>query len=172
MAFGDNDPFFRRVNADPAAIQPHGDCVLVQPIEDPTAPAPLIVESETKMTSDGRWRWDRKRGNQYGRVVAVGPGDRLLVMYCNACWQKGISSFTSRLETAKSRTCQNCGGVLTLGADKDGSALVDRAEMYVKPGDVVIFPRVPANEMEIGGESFVWLRQEQHVLAVLEEVAV
>lgn len=175
MAYADNDPFYRRVEADPATIRPYADCVLVRPIDDPTAPRSPIIPSATHMTKDGRWRSDRAKGNQYGEVVAVGPGDKLLVMYCRACFDGDsgcrVDPFATRLEGASSRTCRNCGGPLTLGANGDGTAMIDRAEMHVKVGDVIIFPRVPANEIEVNGESMVFLREIQHVLAVVEGVS-
>jgi co-chaperonin GroES (HSP10) len=36
-------------------------------------------------------------------------------------------------------------------------------------GDIVIFPRVPANEIAINGLEFVMLHEEQHVVGVVEQ---
>jgi co-chaperonin GroES (HSP10) len=38
----------------------------------------------------------------------------------------------------------------------------------VKPGDEVIYPRVPANDLRINGEEYTMLHEEQHCLAVVE----
>lgn len=43
-----------------------------------------------------------------------------------------------------------------------------RHPMYVKPGDTVVYPRVPANNVVLNGDEYTLIHAEQHVLAVLE----
>lgn len=43
-----------------------------------------------------------------------------------------------------------------------------RHAMHVKPGDIVIYPRVPANGVTIDGAEHFLIHEEQHVLAVIE----
>ncbi len=44
-----------------------------------------------------------------------------------------------------------------------------RFDMGVEVGDVVLYPRVPANDVRINGEEHTLLHEEQHILAVIEE---
>ena len=43
-----------------------------------------------------------------------------------------------------------------------------RLPMQCKPGDRVVYARCPDNDVRINGEDLVLLREEQHVLAILE----
>lgn len=46
-----------------------------------------------------------------------------------------------------------------------------RHPMHVRPGDEIIFPRVPANVVNIGGEELILCHEQQHILAVIERDA-
>ena len=43
-----------------------------------------------------------------------------------------------------------------------------RLPMHCKPGDRVVYARCPDNDVRINGEDLVLLREEQHVLAIIE----
>jgi co-chaperonin GroES (HSP10) len=47
----------------------------------------------------------------------------------------------------------------------------ERWSMTVSPGDEVIYPRVPANDLRINGEEYTMLHEEQAVLAIVERDA-
>jgi co-chaperonin GroES (HSP10) len=46
-----------------------------------------------------------------------------------------------------------------------------RAEMYVRPGDEVVYTRAPANDVVLNGEEYTVLHAEQHIMAVIEKEA-
>ena len=43
-----------------------------------------------------------------------------------------------------------------------------RLPMNAAPGDEIVYPRVPANDIRLNGEEYVFLHEEQHILAVIE----
>lgn len=156
-------------NGDISTIRPLGDFVLVRPFPMEHGTGSLIINPGVHMTQDGRWRSNRLKGNQMGEVIAVGRGDRMLTFHCEGC---GISAHRS--ETAKRHACCSCGGSLSKGwLCSDGSVIdvVDRYRMNVQPGDVVVYPQVPSNEVSINGERLIFLHEEQHILAVVEQEA-
>jgi hypothetical protein len=165
MAWKDLHPFQPEILTDPASIRCLADFVLVKPFP----PAGLIINPGVHMTQDYRWRQDRPRGNRCGTVVSVGQGDKMVGLCCEQC---GALEFRLVRTDAdfKRMTC-SCGGEKLTIAHADGFAATTTDPMQVNVGDVVVFPRVPANEIEINGEEYVFLHQEQHVLAVLDEVA-
>lgn len=144
-----------RIDADIAALTPLHDFVLVQEIETPSA----VIKSPIHMTRDYRWRSNRPTGLRYGTVVAIGKGDRLFGFACVKC-----HGSTWRVETARHLVCRMCGGDL---AKMENAPR--RAEMHCKVGDVVIYPRIPANDVEINGEVYTFAHEEQHILAVVDE---
>jgi co-chaperonin GroES (HSP10) len=155
MAWKDLHDYQPTIYADLLKLTPLHDFVLVQPLPHPDT---IIIDPGIHMTQDYRWRSDRPRGNRYGRVVAIGLGDRLLSFACDKC-----HGATWRIESAKRFTCK-CGGSL------EALPLTPRrAEMHVQIGDVVVFPRVPANEIEINDVEYCFIHEEQHVLAIIEE---
>lgn len=187
MAFGDSDPLQREITADLSQLTPLHDFVLVKPISDDAViesqafgSKPVLIHNPAKhMTGDYRWRSDRPRGNRIGKVVAIGRGDRMIPEICLNCemgrysWEELSSGVTvdttpwrSRLAGAKRRRCSNCGAEQVVFPYMDF-----RAPMNVAPGDTVVFPRVPANEIQINGENYVFLHEESQVYAVLEEAA-
>ncbi len=164
----DLHPYQPNISGDPATVRCLGDFVLVRPFP----PADLIINPGVKMTQDKRWRQDRDKGNRTGEVIAVGPGDKMVELMCNDCckfWWRAVHADSTKIRLA----CDVCGGdKITMLAYGDMSfAQVYRADMDVQVGDIVVFPQVPANEIEINGEKLVFLHQECHVLAVIEDVA-
>lgn len=146
-------------DGDPASIKPLGDFVLVKPFPLFTS---LIIDPKTQMTKDGRWRLqNRETGNRFGRVVAMGAGDRVVGLHCGDCG--AMNARIERSQDTKLWKCSVCAGRQLVAVD------TGRAPMNLQVGDVVIFPRVPSNEMKINGEEYCWLREEQHVLAVVDE---
>lgn len=154
------------IKADVSAVRPLHDFVLVRP-----HPAnDLIINPGVVMTKGGVWRQPREKGTRTGDVVAIGPGDKLIGVVCTTCCEGG--TVVIRGNHQQIGRCK-CGGerFSLLTKPESGFADVDRAPMSVKPGDVVAYPPVPANEILIGGEKFVLLHEEQHILAVLGEAA-
>jgi co-chaperonin GroES (HSP10) len=98
-----------------------------------------------------------------GVVVKLGRGDRLLYFCCPTC----ISTVRWSSAGDPSPKCGHCGGLMTPFEDHRGFA-EKRDSFDVCLGDVVFYPRVPANDVKINGEEYTILREHQHVLAVLE----
>lgn len=167
----DNDPYARSIIADISKLKPLGDFVLVKPFtldEQLAMQDRLMAPSPIKMTSDGRYVSNRPRGLQYGKVIACGAGDRILCLVCQSC-----EKFQHRIERgqeSKKWRCSECGGFdLVSGAgESPDTADIARASLDCRLGDVILFPRVPANEISINGEGFVMIHEEQHVWAVVE----
>ena len=86
---------------------------------------------------------DKREGLRIGKVLAVGRGDRLRFKY----------------EPPEG-----------LGIKVEGELWWEtRIPMNVRVGDRIIYVRVPDNDVRINGRDMVILREEQHVLAVLED---
>ncbi len=68
----------------------------------------------------------------------------------------------------------SCGGGNTLAAKRgifDGYEKITKHAPHplaVKPGDVILYSRVPTQEFEQDGELHTFLYEEQHILAILE----
>jgi hypothetical protein len=163
MAWKDLHPFQPEILTDPASIRCLADFVLVKPFP----PAGLIINPGVHMTQDYRWRQDRPRGNRTGTVVAIGSGDKMIGLACADCQRFELRLL--RTDSDIKRLACECGGEKLTVALKDGTPMTQRAGLNVSVGDVVVFPRVPANEIEINGEEYVFLHEEQHVLAVIDE---
>ena len=169
MPFGDNDPYSRSIETDLAQFRPLGDFVLVRPFSEREQLAMedrTIAQSPLTMTRDGRYLFNRPRGLQYGTVVAMGAGDRVILLGCKAC-----GTFGTRIDRgweSRKWRCTDCGGF-----DLFSTRLApdSRAPMGCTLGEVIIFPRVPANEIRMNGEEFVVIHEEQHVYGVLEAAA-
>lgn len=160
-------------NGDINTIRPIGDFILVRPFPREHGTGSLIIDPDTQMTKDGRWRTkNRLKGNQMGEVVAIGGGDKMTAMFCKCEAVQSIENGPPvemkvtewRFSFAGSLKCDVCGEemIAVPGVQK-------RAPMNVQPGDIVIYPQVPANEVSINGERLIFLHEEQHVLAVVEE---
>lgn len=155
-------------NGDIEALRPLGDFVLVKPLV--TTNDAGIIDPKTQRTKDGRWRLqNRETGNRFGTVIAVGAGDRVIQLVCQSC-DLPQHRIDRGQETKKWR-CSQCGGVDLHAGGGDAAWLADisRMPLGVSPGDVVIFPRVPANEVIINGEEFVLLHEESQIYGVVEE---
>jgi co-chaperonin GroES (HSP10) len=157
------------IDTDPESIIPFGDFVLVRP-EEPADNRNGIAIPESARASE------KEYGLQTGTVVACGPGDRALWCYCNDCEARYTSTLSPRPEGDP-----NCGAVRVVygvatcpRCDSSNREMMSighpecRRPMHVKPGDTVVFPRVPANRLVIQGEEYVILHEEQHCWAVLE----
>lgn len=152
------------IPAELSQIKPLGDLVLVR----------RIVEQErSNIIIAPGWRNKGVDGVKTGEVIAVGPGDKGIWLYCLEC-HEGLLGFPVMQGRAdgsvywklRSR-CPTCGGPREVGYV--GSTLrTGRADMHVKPGDVVLYHRAPANNFVLNGQDYVMLREEQHVLAVIE----
>lgn len=160
-------------NGEISTIRPIGDFVLVRPFPREHGTGSLIIDPGTQMTKDGRWRTkNRLRGNQMGEVIAVGKGDRMFGYICCFCsFIRNAPTRDFRIAGARTPKCSICHEPMYLAmADRvAGIPLSKRAPMNVQPGDIVIYPQVPANEVSINGERLIFLHEEQHVLAVVEE---
>jgi ribosomal protein L37AE/L43A len=171
MAFGDEDPYLRSIIADVRKIKPLGDFVLVQPFtldQQLAMEARQIAPSPIHMTQDGRYRSDRPRGLRYGTVVAAGPGDAMLLLRCKSCMTEQYR--VERGQESRKWRCNKCGKyefdvALSTRTDR---VMIERAPMHCALGDTVIFPRIPANEIQINGHDYIWCHEEQHILGVVE----
>ncbi len=173
----DQDAYARSIIADLARVRPLGDFVLVQPFtldEQLAMESRQIAPSPIQMTRDGRYVSNRGKGLRYGRVVAMGDGDRVIGILCSVC---GLEQHRiERGQDQKKWRCAGCGSFdLHAGVSKTapwvGSAMAaetQRAPLGCRIGDTVIFPRVPANEISINGQEFVCIHEEQHVWGVIE----
>lgn len=153
------------VSTQDRTLSPRGDFVLVRrklELED-RGPNKIVAVD---------WQRNPKHGLKRGVVVAVGPGDRLFPMICRPCTlnpEQGNGS-TYRLESAKNWRCHWCGNPLEfLRNPQTDKVIVWRASMNVKPGDEVLYWREPMNDVRIDNEDTVFLHEEQHIVAVLEE---
>lgn len=163
-------------NGDITALRPLGDFVLVKPFQSATG-SDLIIDPKTQRTKDGRWRLqNRETGNRFGTVIAVGAGDQMVTLWCLTCWGKsGAKPRLLRIDQSVKRgNCSRCSAELhAIGAgwtaSGDVAAQITHAPMHVSPGDTVIFPRVPANEVVINGEEYVLLHEESQIYGVVEE---
>lgn len=200
MAWHDHVAYQPVITGDPASIRPLGDFVLVRPLSDEeggkltgTGLAELSSLSEFHMTADYRYRWNRPRGNRYGEVLACGDGDLMVGLQCSKCGRSRMR--IAYIDATRIRAaCPDCAGEMrtltfcpayveydperetveqasTRAKAIPPKTYTKRAEMFVHPGDIVVYPQVPANEIEINSEKLVFLHQEQHVLAVIEKEA-
>lgn len=142
------------IATDIAAFQPLGDFVLVKRATAPHVDTFLALP-------EGR---SEEPGYRRGIVVAIGPGDKLpqCEHECCACHDH---FFSWAAKFGKCRKCQEDYRVtITWHSNR-------RAEMYVRPGDEVVYTRAPANDVILNGEEYTVLHQQQHIIAVLEKEA-
>lgn len=164
-------------------VYPFGDCVLVQRTDadergETVSPAGVISPKIPRHAVQSL---------HTGVVLRVGPGDRLIVFRCATC------GALKRINASHSRPFQgrDYSFVTTAPGATDHLSDCDyedwhqegeeRRPMGVKPGDKILYPRVPANDVRmaafdqqsfnVGGANFTFLHEEQHVWAVLEEAA-
>jgi co-chaperonin GroES (HSP10) len=134
-------------------IRPLGDLVLVKRIRDEFYDSRRLI-----------WMPDLKRyqedGKRIGEVLMCGPGDRLFVWMCWKCRPSGATTLSTFMAPPKCKACGNTS--LELVAQQ-------RHAMNCKPGDRILYDRSPANDVQIDGESYTFLHEQQHVLAVLSK---
>jgi len=138
------------------------DRVLVRRIDPPRVNA--LVELPYQSARE-------KLGIQFGEVVAVGPGNTLLTYFCdhgNRPAVLGNTAYTDRKPGAPKPDCK-CGRPMEpLVYTDSGKHASTRQPLSVKPGDRVLYARVPPQEFEQDGETYTFCFEEQHILAVLE----
>lgn len=121
-----------------------------------------------------------------GEVLACGPGDKMLEGWCVNVDCEFRTEPVNRLVTAKNWRCSSCGDELEVWRDTRNRkppfdtvypGSINRAEMPVKPGDIVLYEnrrdaevhprRFPSLDLT-NEDELVILLAEQHVLAVFE----
>jgi co-chaperonin GroES (HSP10) len=170
-------PVLSSVETDPASIQPLGDLVLVKRLPDSEkTPSGMIWLPNTRNEKNPA------QGPRRGVVVAVGPGDRELLLWCgNDKWVRDRSSGFCEGDLRPTfayvlangiPACPQCGGSMYIvaGANTVPHDKLHRP-MHVEVGDEVIYNRAPANDVSINGEEYVFIHEEQHLLAVIEKGA-
>jgi co-chaperonin GroES (HSP10) len=157
-------PVLTPVAADPADIKPLGDCVLVKRIPDGQRTASGLI-----WLPNYRNKPNPSQGPRRGLVVAVGPGDVAVCLVCSnaRCEHVDVVALASVEQGVKK--CPECGDTRRIVAT-EGEALKRRIAMGVSVGDEVIYDRTPANDISINGEEYVFVHEEQHLLAVIERV--
>lgn len=158
------------IPAELASVKPLGDFVLVR--------RDLDQERSNVIIAPG-WRNKGVDGVKRGTVIAVGPGDKGVFLWCETCHETRqgfpVMQGTARGDVSYSlRTkCPKCGNPRSIAMDwvRDGDPLEARAPMHVKPGDEILYHRAPANNVVIDDQEFVLLHEEQHILAVIEKEA-
>jgi len=145
-------------------VRPLGDFVLVRPLklDAETYSGALVLPESARIP---------ERGLRRGVVVACGPGDKAMGLRCNDC----MADYTSTLKQIgesqifAASSCPRCGSTTRHWIVNQYLEIVEtRRPMHVKPGDTVVYPRVPANGARIGNEDLVLLHEQQHILAVIE----
>lgn len=154
-------PDFRKhvgIWADLERLRPRGDCVVIRVIPEPEMHANLIWIPDTARGGDNTPR--------IGEVVAVGKGDRRFFWVCLDCIERDEESPGWRQSTFHApEPCPMCES-RRLSGDLFNP---DHHPMHVKPGDWVYYWRVFANQVEVNKEIYQFVREEQHILAVLEK---
>jgi len=144
---------YRNITAALEKLKPLHDFCLVEHVPE----TETVLKSGLHMTGDYRWRADRPRGIRRGRVLAVGLGDRIIFAKCVQCGAE------AQRVAGRAWRCFECGG------DLESTGEVGRCEMGVKPGDIILYPRIPSNDVIINGKEYTICHEEQHVLAVIQE---
>lgn len=117
-----------------------------------------------------------------GEVLACGPGDKTAMLRCVPCglitWRTPRRKVVDQ-DIFTLGKCHECGGELEQAMGSSGRIHEGRADMPVKPGDIVLYEnrrdaklhpgRFPSLDLE--SDELVVLLCEQHVLGVIEEAA-
>lgn len=141
--------FHPSIPAELSQVQPHGDFVLVRRIPEQERPNLIIAPG---------WRNKGVDGVKRGEVLAVGKGDRRHEWVCITC---GGITHTTEKAPSKGGECRHHWERMAV--------MEDRHPMHVKVGDEVLYHRAPANHISLNGQDYVFLHEEQHVLAVIEQ---
>lgn len=139
------EPHMASATVDIDKLTPLADMVLVRrlPDEETTAGGLILPHS-------GR---DKREGLRVGVVLRVGKGDKVRMK---------IGEWRREYHPGKPfpDAFVQCSG--------EEDMVEFNIPLQVKPGDRVVYARCPDNDVRINGEDLVLLREEQHVLAVLE----
>lgn len=152
----DPDRPHRAANVDtpPEAWIPRGDLVLVKRLPDKDKLGSIFIP-ETSLNPE--------RGVRRGVVVACGPGDNLLAFRCK---NHAVVSFKLR---------DKCSGAIPVcSICKETMVLLFsnlRCSMSVSVGDEILYWRNENGDVKFQDEEFVYLHEEQHVIAVLEKAS-
>lgn len=140
------------------AVRPMYDFVLVERLPDEQGG--LVAAPDRKTFEPALRR---------GRVVAVGPGDGLFLVFCRSCYLMR----TRKHDAASLGRCAECGRKEAFLSRDAAQRLFPgcRCEMNCALGDVVLYPRVPANDVRIDEREYTFLHEEQHVYAILDAAA-
>jgi len=136
------------IPAELADVRPFGDFVLVR--REPDHGENIII--------DPNWKKNPAQGIKRGTVMSCGPGDPSRLWQCKRCdYCLGVSTVKAP------KPCPRCNS-------KTDWKYIGRARhpMHVEPGDEVLYSRAPANDVVIGDREYVFLHEEQHILAVVE----
>lgn len=143
-------------------LRPLGDLVLVRPLPEEEKIGSVVLPDNARTP---------ERGLRRGKVIAAGPGDRAFHFKCDECF----ADYSSTVHSDDGKVfavsaCPRCGSkerslYLSVANEEPHSS---RRPMHVKPGDTVIYPRVPSGGVMINGAECFLIHEEQHVLAVIE----
>jgi hypothetical protein len=153
-------PRLQSVSTEMEAMKPLGDFVLVKPlpIDDPLSRLWLPISVKRTIMQ-----------LKLGLVVAAGDGDRLITLRCKACGTE-----RSRLAQLGFTHAEHLRAPIKTSRCSCGESAVDlvgetRAAMNVQVGDEIIYWRSPANDCFINGVEYVFLHEEQHIVAVVDK---
>lgn len=139
---------------------PHGDLVLVKRLPDKDKIGSIFIPETAQ---------NAQRGTRRGLVLMVGPGDKIVAFECESCGCFPLRLLKKQIYLK----CRNCGGSLRLAATDNfvWGENGDRSPLNVAVGDEVIYWRAEANDVKIQNVEYVYLHEEQHILAVLEKAS-
>jgi co-chaperonin GroES (HSP10) len=153
------EPFLPAAKVDIDKLTPLADMVLVRRLPDEeTTHGGLIVPGVAR---------NKREGLRVGLVLRVGMGDTWRVPYdqwSKSAYPRDNSVTIHVMPIMNIAPCDHITGV----DETPVREVSGRWTMQVKPGDRVVYSRVEENNVNINGEDLVLLREEQHVLAVLE----
>lgn len=139
-----------------------GNMVLVKRLPDDEERNGVVLP-EKALNKSGEGQHISARDNvptRKGVVVKLGRGGRIFRFSCRRHEEFLVDALATEGDRPK---CHECG--LPMSFDK----YTGRRDTFpVARGDVIFYPRVPANDIQINGEHYTILREHQHILAVLE----
>ena len=165
-------PLESNIECDIEHLEPLGDLVLVKQIPRDEG---LIAAPGRVQISDGRWVDADPSGLRRGVVLAVGPGDPLVVLRCTACGKERKKIATPTYTHEMSIRSDVRMGVCACGHKLAEIVGREHRPMGVKVGDEVLYTRVPANNVRLNQQysfsrdEYVFLHEEQHIFAVIEK---
>ena len=151
-----------------------GDYVAIERLPDAEMAGSIFIPATAR---------DPESGPHVGRVVAIGPGDRLFRFWCHT-----HGGFTDRHEEAiapirmtnvgggwsgppvtpkGSMKCRTCGGELRM-MTYDTVDVMRCSMEGVEIGSKVVYNRSPSGQFKLDGRMVTLVHLQQHVLAVLE----